>query len=114
LQAVEGLFALQETAAEKKPRDRRGDCCPIDGGAIGSDSAAEREVEAQPAAARGQAERRGPAAGPWQRVPQSAVRELAAEASDAGPLATVFTGSTAAAGGAQPRPKPQPGCPRRR
>ncbi|CAK0884390.1 unnamed protein product, partial [Prorocentrum cordatum] len=103
LQAAERMFSLQEPAVEKQPRERWGDCCPIEGGAIDSDSHAELEVDVQPTAERGQAERRGPAAGPWPRVPQGAVRELVAEASDVGPLATAPAGNSAAAGGAMQR-----------
>ncbi|CAK0821410.1 unnamed protein product, partial [Prorocentrum cordatum] len=89
LQAVDEMFAPQEPAAPKRPRARWGGCCPVDGGAVASDSDADLELDSQPAAERGQAGRRPAAAGPRPRVAPSAVQELAAAAADAGPLATL-------------------------
>ncbi|CAK0828959.1 unnamed protein product [Prorocentrum cordatum] len=65
LQAEEEMLVLQEPEATARPRKRWGDSCLLDGGDIDSDSDIDLGPPAQPAAERGQAQRRPPAAGPW-------------------------------------------------
>ncbi|CAK0825122.1 unnamed protein product [Prorocentrum cordatum] len=88
LAAVEALFFAPESKAQLQQRERRGDSCPLDGGAVDSDSDADL-LEPQPAEERGQAARRGPAAGGWTKVAPGLISSPATEAADLGPLATV-------------------------
>ncbi|CAK0906692.1 unnamed protein product, partial [Prorocentrum cordatum] len=88
LAAVEALFSAPECKTQLQQRERWGDSCPLDGGAVGSDSDIDL-LEPLPAEERGQAARRGPAAGGWTKVAPGLVSSLAAEAADLGPLATV-------------------------
>eukprot|EP00959_Pyramimonas_sp_CCMP1952_P295488 6180263-Pyramimonas_sp.AAC.1 len=87
LAAVEALLTGPECKVPPLQRERWGDSCPLDGGAVDSDSNMDL-LEPQPAEGRGQAARRGPAAGGWTKVAPGLVRALEAEAADPVPLAT--------------------------
>ncbi|CAK0877273.1 unnamed protein product [Prorocentrum cordatum] len=96
LEAVEGRFADRDSSSGAPTRERTCDSSPLD---VDEDSDVELMGELVPASERGQAERRGSAAGVWLQVPRSVLQQLVAEASDLGPLAIVPSSRAAAPGG---------------
>ncbi|CAK0863309.1 unnamed protein product [Prorocentrum cordatum] len=96
LEAVDWRFADRDSSSGVSTREHTYDSSPLD---VDEDSDVELMGELAPASERGQAERRGSAAGVWPQVPRSALQELMAEASDLGPLATAPPSRAAAPGG---------------
>ncbi|CAK0828082.1 unnamed protein product [Prorocentrum cordatum] len=88
MSAVQAMLPLAQSSPVPPARESWSDSCPLDGGEV--DPASDVDlVETQPSVERGRLGRRPPASEAWAKVSPGPVRELAEEAADVDPLATV-------------------------